>query len=514
MTGEARLAELLSALSLVTDLARGRPPEEAMRACLIATAVARSMGLPAHEVSSVYYTTLLRSIGCTATSHEYAAAFGGNDVAVRGTGDLIDASRAREALGFLWSGTGEGPIAGRLRRFVAVAPGAPRASREGAQADCEVGAAMARRFRLDEEVEAGLRDVFERWDGKGSPRGVAGDSIAVPARLAAAATAAVMFEAEAGRAGALEVLRRWSGRRLDPAIVTALTRDGGLDLDAGWPEDPWAATVAAEPEPHRVVRPERLDEIAAGFADAVDLKSPYFAGHSAGVADLAERAGSIAGLEDEQTATLRRAGLFHDLGRVGVPSGIWEKAGPLTTTEWEAVRLHPYHSERILGRSPALAGIARLAGMHHERPDGSGYHRGAPGSMLDTSARILAAADAFHALTEERPHRPAHSTNEAARTLEAGAFDADAVRAVIEAAGERPGRRPTRPAGLTERELEVLHLLVRGRSEKEIAHDLVISGSTVHTHVVHIYGKASVSTRAGLSMFAMEHDLVRPGRPE
>jgi HD-GYP domain-containing protein (c-di-GMP phosphodiesterase class II) len=481
-----------------------------MRACLLATALARSLRLSESEAAAVYWTTLLRSVGCTATSHEYAAVFG-DDVAVRARADVADTTVPREALALLWAMHPDERPGRRLRALAATAPRAKRASVEGARADCEVGARMARRFELDPAVEQALLQVFERWDGKGAPRRLRGEAIAPAARFAAVASAAVMFEQADGRPGALDALGGWAGRALDPSLVSALVRDGGELLDAAWPEDAWVAAVAAEPWVRRRVGGAQLDAIARAFADAVDLKTPFLHGHSGEVAALAERAAGAMSLPGGQVAAVRRAGLFHDLGRAGVPTGTWEKATRLTTAEWELVRLHPYHTERILGRAAALAPLARLAGMHHERLDGSGYHRGAPAAMLDLPARVLAAADVYQALVSDRPHRPAYAPAQAAKLLEAEALDRDAVRAVIEAAGLRPPGRPSGPFGLTRRELEVLRLLVRGRSERQIARELFISGSTVHTHVVHIYGKAEVSTRAGLAMFAMEHDLVRPG---
>ena len=481
-----------------------------MRACLVATALARGAGLPEPVVADVYYTALLRSVGCTATSHEYAALYGGDDVSMRGRGDMIDPTVTREALSFVWGGsTGRTPVE-RVRAFATSARSASQTTREGARADCEVGARLARQFGLPGAVQAALLDVFERWDGKGLPRGQVGDAICLPARFAAVAYAFVMFD-DGITGGGRDTVAKWAGRSLDPQIAGRLAQHVDEAAETAHAEDAWAAVVAAEPAPVRQATEHDLDELARGFATAVDLKSPYFHGHSAGVAALAEAAAAAVGLTPAEVVAVRRAALLHDLGRVGIPTGIWERPAPLTTAEWEQVRLHAYHSERILSRCPALASLARIAGMHHERLDGSGYHRGAPAVMQDVGMRILAASDVYQALTEERPHRPARSPAQAARTLEATALDAAAVRAVIEAAGQTSRRGRDRPAGITERELDVILRLVRGRTEKDVAAELVISPATVHTHVMHVYEKTGVSTRAGLAMFAMEHDLIRPG---
>ena len=203
-----------------------------------------------------------------------------------------------------------------------------------------------------------------------------------------------------------------------------------------------------------------------------------------------------------------RAGLLHDLGRVAVPTGIWERPGPLRPEEWELVRLHPYHSGRILARSPVLAPFGAVASRHHERIDGSGYPAGVRASELDAAACLLAAADVLHALGEPRPHRAALDPAEASRVLSGLPLDRDAIRAVLDAAGAPPPALPPLPADLTERELDVLQRLAAGRTKREIAAELVISQSTVHTHTVHIYAKCGVSTRAGLAMFAMQHGLA------
>jgi HD-GYP domain-containing protein (c-di-GMP phosphodiesterase class II) len=195
-----------------------------------------------------------------------------------------------------------------------------------------------------------------------------------------------------------------------------------------------------------------------------------------------------------------------------VPNGVWEKPGALGSSDWERVRLHAYHSERILSRCAPLAECAPLAGMHHERLDGSGYHRGARTAAIPMAARVVAAADIFQAATQERAHRPGLSPDAAASELSAeaaaGRIDADAARAVIEAAGERPAVRVTRPAGLTDRQVEVLRLVARGLSNPEIARELVVSRRTAEHHVQDIYARIGVSSRAAAALFAMEHDLL------
>src|SRR6266851_5669866 len=341
----------------------------------------------------------------------------------------------------------------------------------GMTAHCEVGARMAERFELGEEVRQALGQVSERWDGSGYPRHLRGEALALPMRVAILAYIAVEAHEAGGSEAASSLVGRLAGKLLDP-------------------------------------------NLARGFADVVDLKSPFFHGHSSGVARLAEEAGRHMGRPDPELDALSLAGLLHDLGRVGVPTNLWEKPGPLSMGEWERVRLHPYHTERILVRSAVLSPRARLATLHHERLDGSGYHRGVKAGEIDVPARILAAADVCHALTEERPHRPAMTMSESGAELErmaaTGRLDREAVAAVCEAAGApRPRTRSQYPAGLSDREVEVLRLLARGETKKQIAARLHVAASTAHTHVVHIYEKTGVTSRAAVALFAMEHDLLR-----
>jgi HD-GYP domain-containing protein (c-di-GMP phosphodiesterase class II) len=499
---------VVAALSVAGDLTRGHPPGEAMRACLLATELARRAGLDAGRRNEVYYGTLLRFAGCAATSHELAAVFG-DDVTVRARGDLIDPSVPDEAMEFL---AGLGVDAARLRALGGPA-GVAKLKAAGARADCEVGAGLTVRLGLPEGVRRAVLDSFERHDGHGFPAGRAGNEVAEAARFAAVGYAAVMFDAVGGGDVAARTVARWSGRALDPEIAAVFAEAPAELLALSGPDDVWAAVVDAEPGGRRTFADEAaFDEALAGFGDAADLKSPWFTGHSRGVAALARAAAGLVQAAD--VTAVYRAGLLHDLGRVAVPSGVWERAGPLRPDDWELVRLHPYHTGRILARSPVLAPLGQIACRHHERADGSGYPAGVGRSELDAAACLVAAADVFHALGEERPHRAGLDPAAAARVLAGLPLDREVVRAVVAAADAPPAPLPRLPAGLTERELEILRLLAAGRTKREIADGLVISPSTVHTHTVHIYDKCGVSTRAALAMFAMRHGLTaRPGLP-
>jgi HD-GYP domain-containing protein (c-di-GMP phosphodiesterase class II)/DNA-binding CsgD family transcriptional regulator len=408
------------------------------------------------------------------------------------------------------------PAARRVRATVANLTAGKGFWTFAVRADCEAGARFTRRIGLADGVARIVVQVQERWDGKGLPAGLGGEDIEIGARVIALANQVEIFHRTGGPQEAQAMVRRRAAGWFDPSVARAVQRradDIFAELEAG---SVWDAVLRAEPTPPMTVPAWRVDDVAVALADAVDVKSPYLLGHSSGVARLAEAAAAHLGLGDDEAVAVRRSGLLHDLGRVGVSNLVWDKPGALTASEWEQVRLHAYHTERILARSPVLEPFARTAGMHHERADGSGYHRGATAAALPTAARILAAADVFQALTEPRPHRAALAPEQAARHVEAmvaaGTLDPEAAGAVCEAAGValRRGRRAGPwPAGLTDREVEVVRLLARGLSKKQIAKALVIAPGTVHTHTVHIYEKLSASTRAGVALFAMEHGLIR-----
>ena len=509
-----RLSGLLAALSLATDLGMANPPEEAMRACVLAVGLARSMRVAEQDVRDIYYTTLLKYVGCTAYAHEEAAMFGGDDIGVRAAGTRVDSADPRQLLSLLLTGVPKDEPA--LSRMAALAGALYRGARAGTELErshCEVATNMSRRLGMPGGVEQGLYQVFERWDGKGAPQKLQGEAIALPARFALLATRAIIFHRIGGPEAARALVRDWSGKTLDPSMCDAFASYGPALLDEIDAGDVMQKVVNAEPEPLLTISETTIDKVARAFGDMADLKLTFTRGRSPAVAELARSAARELKLPDSDVTSLYRAALLQDLGRVSVPNGIWEKCGPLTSADWERVRLHPYHSERMLSCSTALVPIARLAGMHHERLDGTGYHRQSSATALPMSARILAAADAYQAMISDRPHRPALTPDaartELAREVEQRRLDADAVHAVLTVAGHSaPNVRRSWPAGLSDREVEVLRLIAHGASSRDVAKDLFISPKTAGHHIQHIYNKVGVSTRAAAAMFAIEHDLL------
>jgi HD-GYP domain-containing protein (c-di-GMP phosphodiesterase class II)/DNA-binding CsgD family transcriptional regulator len=505
-----RLAELIGALSLATDAAAGFAMETALRTCFIAVELGRAAGLPAETLRDAYYTGLLRFIGCTAFAHEQAWYAAGDDLAFSRELAPADTASARSVARRVITKIGRG--AGGLARIRAVARTLTDASgpRKFATAHCDLAVRLAARLGMSAPVAAALGQIYERWDGRGNPNHLAGERIDLPARLVHVAWRAELHRGIAGPAAAVEVVRRRAGGELDPALAARFEKEARRLLAVTGQPTVWEAFLAAEPRPFVALEPARAGEIAEAFATFADVKSPFTLGHSTGVARLAQAAADLARLPDPET--LRIAALLHDLGSVSVPNGIWDKPDRLNAAEWERVRMHAHESERILARSPLLAPYARLAGQHHERAGGGGYHRGvAPTEM---AAHILAASDAYHAMTEERAHRAAQDPDAAAQQLaaeaRAGHLDRAAVEAVLAAAGHEATRvRGGWPAGLSDREVEVLCLMARGLSNKEIGARLFISAKTVQHHVAHVYEKTGVSTRAAAALFAADKQLLK-----
>jgi HD-GYP domain-containing protein (c-di-GMP phosphodiesterase class II) len=363
-------------------------------------------------------------------------------------------------------------------------------------------------------VQGLLAHLLERWDGKGPLGRAKGEEIPLPMRIVHLAVDAAFQRMLGGEERVVRLVRERQGRAFDPEVAACLTDDASRILALDDHGSVWEETLACEPGPPLLLEGEALDRALAAMGNFADLMSPYLAGHSTGVADLAAAASRRCRLDDAGVRAVRRAALVHDLGRVAVDVRIWQKPGPLTADELEQVRLHPYHSERVLARSEFLSALTPVAGAHHERLDGSGYHRGVAGADLALPARVLAAADAYHAMTEPRPHRapiaPARAAELLGQEAGAGRLDGDAVAAVVAAAGQRPPRID-RPAGLTEREVEVVTLLARGLQTKQVARALGISVKTADRHVQNAYRKMGVSTRAAATLFAMEHGLLAWG---
>jgi HD-GYP domain-containing protein (c-di-GMP phosphodiesterase class II) len=509
-TATLHAGELFAVLSLATDLGSGQPLEHGLATALIALRLGEAAGFDDTDLDAAHQLALLHSLGCTSDATE-GAHFYGDDRELRAAWTLVDAGRPPEVMRFLWERTGVKRAGPRhAAAFAGALAAGPKRAKTSLTAHCEVAERLAERLGADAIARDSLWQVFERWDGKGYPRGVQGDELTNAARALHIARDALAHARAGNDASA------WVGARGGSAYDPELAALAATHL-TGWIEEAeagalWDAVCDARPTCGRPIVGDALDEACAVVADFADLKSVHTLGHSRGVADHAEAAAWRLGRDREQVDRIRRAALLHDLGRVAISTAVWDKPKRLGDAEWEQVRLHPHWTERVLGRSAALAPLAELAAAHHERLDGSGYHRARVGHHLTEDACLIAAADAFQAMTEPRPYRERRTAQEAARELEHeaedGRLDKQAVAAVIEGAGEIP-TKTTGPAGLSPREVEVLRLIARGRSNKEAAAELGISAKTVGHHAGHIYDKLGVSTRAAAALKAVELGVMR-----
>jgi HD-GYP domain-containing protein (c-di-GMP phosphodiesterase class II) len=371
---------------------------------------------------------------------------------------------------------------------------------------------LATQLGLSSATTDAIASGYELWNGRGWPGKLAGKRVPIASRVVHIAEFLEVAHRLGGIDAALVLAKKQRGKQFDPTLVDVICERraeifGGLEaLEA------WSAVIDLEPALAVDLSDEEFDRALMAIANFVDLKTPYMLGHSRAVADLGEAAAKRLGLPASEARTLWRAGLVLGFGRLGVSNAIWDKAGPLGVGAIERVRMHPYITERMLHQSSVLAPLGRVAVQHRERLDGSGYPRGLFGAAISFGARILGAADAYQAMREARPYREARSAEESAAVLRAevraGRLDGDAVEAVLGAAGHRMQRRPERPAGLTAREVQVLQLLARGLSSKQIGARLGISSKTAANHIEHIYAKIETTNRASASLFAIQHGLL------
>lgn len=509
------LSDLMVSLSLATDLGLGQPPEHMARSARIGMRLGTRLGLDTNELATLYDVGILTYVGCPVYGNESATMFG-DDIDFRSHAIEVDLV-GFTAMMFMLRRAGHGTSAlNRARQAGALmASGGRRVMQQMAE-HCAGAGALAASLGLGNDVRTGIEQAYARWDGKGVPDDLSGADLSLAARVSHVAEACEVFERTAGVDAAVDVVRSRSGTHFDPEIAALLATDPE-SLFEGLNHDTVEQLLAAEPSERASLTDNELDRALEAIGDFCDLRCSFFAGHARCTAELVRGATQVMNLPTADAALAYRAALVHDVGRFGVPGSLWAKPGPLTTNEAERVRLHVYYVERIFNRPEPLRRIGLLASTHHERMDASGYHRAVGGTMLSAGARILAAADAYHAMLQPRPYREPLSEVDAVRELRAdaaaGHLDPIATDAVLSAAGHAVSRsRAGGPAGLTARECDVLALLAQGMPNKRIARELAISPKTVNNHVEHIYSKVGVSNRAAAAMYAMQHGIAGPIR--
>ncbi|MGZ4130487.1 MAG: HD domain-containing phosphohydrolase, partial [Actinomycetota bacterium] len=476
--------------------------------------IAERLGLNDDARCEIYWVTLLALV-CTGESFELASVFG-DDVAFRSGMYHVGPSQLSQMLYVLGRAGSAGSASRRGRAAAEIVSTGGRSVETMFLAHCAVTRQISQRLGLEAGVGEALSHTFTRWDGKGLPRGVASEDVPLSARVMQLADLAEVHHRVHGVEGAREMVRSRAGKQLPPELARLFV-DAAAEILDGLDASVWDRVVAAEPDPRPPLSEAEFDAVLETIADIADLKSPWFSGHSRGVADLAGRAVEAAGMPEGDQVVMRRAGLLHDLGRTAIANSIWDRREPLTESERERVRLHAYYTERMLRRPAALAGLAAIASSDHERLDGSGYHRGSRGSDIPLLGRYLAAADVYHALLEDRPHRPARSAKDAATHLRSeardGRLDGAAVDVVLGVAGHRRTGVSAAPAGLTPREVEVLVLVARGATTRQVARALGIAPKTAGNHIERIYAKIGASSRSTATLFALQHGMLATLEP-
>ena len=502
----------MATLALAQDNAFGQPLESQLRSCLLAGWLCEAAGHDEDVRAAAYWVALLRYVGCTSHSHEVAALFG-DDIAIRAQSLVHDAGEPSEVVhDVLDHVTRQYPADEHEAVVAATMAGLHDWVVLNFTSGCEAGDQLAARLAMSDAVRESLAFTFERWAGTGFPNGAAGEAIPLPMRVVHLTHDVEAIARHSSPESALAAVRDRQGRTYDPALAAVMLDHGAQWLATLAKLDPWDAVLENEPEPRRVLLDDDLEEAMLVVADFVDVKSPYAVGHSRRCADLVAAAGPALGLDADATTDLRRSALVHELGMTALSNQVLDKPAALTRAERDRVEAHPLLTEQMLRRTPAFVRLVECAGAHHERADGSGYHRGIP--VDATASAALEAAEVYVGLTTDRADRPAWSAVAAAAELRRLASEQQllpgAVEAVLEASGHEPRRLPraTNPAGLTDREVEVLRLVARGLTTKQVAEALFLSAKTVDHHIQHVYSKIGVSTRAAAALWGVQNGVV------
>jgi HD-GYP domain-containing protein (c-di-GMP phosphodiesterase class II) len=394
-----RRAELLAAISLAIDLGLGQPMEHMLRSSLIAARIAERMDLDAQQRATVYYANLVGWIGCHADSHELSALFG-DDIAFRAETYRVDMT-GLPFLRLMLSHVGRGsPIWERGIRSAAFVLTARNQVANLIHSHCSSAGVLSDRMGLDRHVREALAYIFERWDGRGMPNGARGADIPLEIHIVHLADVVEVHLRTGGLSAAVDVVSSRRGTQFSPVVAEMFERDATAIVDGLLETDVWTAALAQAPDRDRILDDKEIDELLRAIADFVDLKCPCSPGYSRAVGDLVAAAARHLRMPSTDVTRLYRAGLVHGLGRLGVSNQIWEKKAPLSTAEWERLRMYPYLTGRILSRVGGLESVVSLATQHEERVDGSGFPRGLTGAELTVQDRLLAAAVAYQQLLE------------------------------------------------------------------------------------------------------------------
>ena len=423
MTETIRLAEIIEALSHALDMTEGQPAGHCVRCCFIGMRIGRALGLGEEALRDLYYTLLLKDLGCSSNAARICELYLADDLKFKRDFKLVDGSFP-QILKFVLSHTGmEASLAERFRGILHIFKNGGEISTSLIQTRCQRGAEIAREMRFSEEVARGILDLDEHVDGGGKPLGLKGEEIHLFARIALLAQVIDVFFVNEGATAALTEVRKRAGGWFDPHLVSVFERLANPVFFAELGADNLEAYVLSMEPGRQVIFADEdyLDAIAAGFARVIDAKSPYTSGHSDRVALFTDMIAEELGISLTERRRLKRAALLHDIGKLGVSNSVLDKPGRLEGEEWQQMKRHAEFSEMILSRIAAFADLALIGGAHHEKLDGSGYPRGLKGDEITFETRIVATADVFDALTADRPYRAAMPVEKALAILWEGA---------------------------------------------------------------------------------------------
>lgn len=503
-----RTAELVGGLSLATDMGAGLPLQSGIAATILATRMAARLGLSAQQQRDTFYATVLRFIGCSATASDVAQMGAGDDISMNyalGMCDMTDPKQVADALNRYWAKSADDSV----RRAVIRAVTDDLSQMAGITTmHCSQGMVLSKRLSVGDNVPRLLNHTYDRWDGVASTQ--EGDAIPIAARLSNLAAGTAIVLRSLGKQMALEMILPRKGGQFCPGCIELLDKErdtllAGLDAPSCW-----ELFLDSEPGESESLDAAAFENGCTAYADYADQKSGYLLGHSRRVAKLSFFATEAVGLDLESRQRLRLSALLHDVGRAGVPSGLWDKPTALTIHERQIVQSHNAHTETVLKLATSMRDVCDRAVGVHERSNKTGYPRAA--SLDDVEISVLAAADVYEALTHDRPWRQAFAPDIAANMLldeaKAGRLPRRAVSSVLDAAGHSTKvAADAYPAGLTQREVEVLALLTQGLSTKLISERLGMSPKTAENHVGHVYDKTGARGRAAAALYAVEHGL-------
>ncbi|APG47058.1 HD-GYP domain-containing protein [Phaeobacter porticola] len=407
-----QLGELLGALSHALDLTEGQPEGHCVRCCWIGMQVAEYLDLPQQDRADLYFTLLLKDLGCSSNAARICALYRTDDLTFKRNFKFVDGT-TRQKLDFVLRHTGldDGPLK-RLKTVTGVIGRSGSLATELIQTRCDRGAEIARLMRFSEQVADGIAGLDEHWNGGGHPAGISGKQIPLFSRIALMAQVTDVFTLQLGSYAAATELEERAGSWFDPDLVPIFTRviraPGFYDALTG--DKLEASVLSRSPAKATVdVDEQYLDEISYAFSRVIDAKSPFTSGHSERVAHYSDMICEQLGYDLSHRRSVVRAGLLHDIGKLGVSSAILDKPGKLNDVEFDQMKLHPVLGHDVLRRISVFKDVAEVAVAHHERLDGKGYPYGKGAADLSTDMRILTIADIFDALTADRPYRAAMS---------------------------------------------------------------------------------------------------------